>query len=75
LWFGQIYDVKPYQLPTITLPLAAVTTEVVVRPTEVMADQQLKAQEKQRVFDVIPDFYTSYLWDAVGCAVCEWANQ
>jgi hypothetical protein len=38
-----------YQLPTMTLLLAAVTTEVVVRPMAVMADQQLKAQEKQRV--------------------------
>src|SRR5579859_7895023 len=28
-----------YQLPTITLPIATVTTEVVVRPTEVIADR------------------------------------
>jgi hypothetical protein len=55
---------EAYQLPRITLALAGVTTEVVVRPTDVIADQQLKAQEKQRVFGVIPDFYTSYVWNA-----------
>jgi hypothetical protein len=36
----------------------------VVRPTEVIAQMQVKAQEKQRLAGVLPNFYTSYVWDA-----------
>jgi len=53
-----------YQMPGIVLSIATATTEIVVQPTEVIAAQQMKAEEKQRLFGVIPDFYTSYLWNA-----------
>ena len=35
-----------------------------MRPTEVIAQMQIKAQEKQRVLSVLPNFYTSYIWNA-----------
>lgn len=50
-----------YQLPDITLQLDSVSTEVTVRPTEVIAAEQIRAEEKQRFFGVIPNFYTSYV--------------
>ena len=34
-----------------------------MRPTEVIAQMQIKAQEKQRVLGVLPNFYTSYIWN------------
>jgi hypothetical protein len=48
-----------YEIPSIVLPIAAATTEVVVRPTEVIAEEQMKAEERQRVFGIVPNFYTS----------------
>jgi hypothetical protein len=53
-----------FQLPTIVLSVATTPTSFVVRHTEVIAAQQVKAEEKQRVIGVIPNFYTSYIWDA-----------
>jgi hypothetical protein len=53
-----------YQIPNTVLSVRTTSTEIVVRPTEVIAAQQMKAEEKQRVFGVIPDFYTSYVWNA-----------
>lgn len=55
---------QAFQIPTFVLSVAAASTAVVVRPTEVVAARQMKAEEKQRVVGVIPDFYTSYVWDA-----------
>jgi hypothetical protein len=52
------------ELPGIKLKIASAATEVVVQPTEVIAAQQIKAEEKQRLLAVIPDFYTSYVWNA-----------
>jgi hypothetical protein len=55
---------QTYEVPSVSLSIATATTEVVVQPTEVIAARQMKAEEKQRVFGVIPDFYTSYVWNA-----------
>jgi hypothetical protein len=55
---------QAYEVPSVKLSVATATTEVVVQPTDVIAAQQIKAEEKQRVFGVIPDFYTSYIWNA-----------
>ena len=55
---------QTYEMPSVRLSIAATTTEVVVEPTDVIAAQQVKAEEKQRVFGIIPDFYTSYVWNA-----------
>lgn len=51
--------------PVITLAIPTQKAEVVVGvPTEEIAQEQIKEQEKQRVFGVIPNFYVSYLPDA-----------
>jgi hypothetical protein len=52
------------EVAKIELSIAPLKTEVVVRPTEVIAQMQIKAQEKQRVLGVFPNFYTSYTWNA-----------
>ncbi|MEZ2347353.1 carboxypeptidase-like regulatory domain-containing protein [Terriglobus sp. RCC_193] len=52
------------EAPPIRLPVASDATEITVRPTEVIAEEQIRAQEKQRVFGVFPNFYVSYIWDA-----------
>lgn len=53
-------------VPTITLILAATTTQVRVglTPTEI-AEVQIQAEEAQRVLGFIPNFYVSYVPDAV----------
>ncbi len=56
---------QSYQVPGISLSIASATTEVTVLPTEVLAAQQIKAQEKQRVLGIVPNFYVSYVHDAV----------
>ena len=55
---------QSYEIPDVMLSISAGTTIVVVEPTEVIAARQVKAEEKQRVFGAVPDFYTSYVWDA-----------
>ena len=53
------------QLPIIALPIATsnVTVQVVVTQEQV-ANEQVTAQIHQRVFGVLPNFYTSFVWDA-----------
>jgi hypothetical protein len=53
------------ELPQIVMAVAGTTTEVrvVVTPTE-LAQEQVKAAEQQRVLGVLPNFYSSYIWDA-----------
>ena len=55
---------QSYEIPNITLSVAMANTEVTVRPTEVIAAEQIKAEEKQRVLGVIPNFYVSYVYNA-----------
>ena len=56
---------EKYELPKIALPVAPENTSVNVTVTEdELATAEVKQQEKQRVLGVIPNFYTSYLWDA-----------
>jgi hypothetical protein len=55
----QVYDV-----PRILLPVARANTSVTVRPTEEVAAQQVKAEERQRIAGIVPSFYTSYVYDA-----------
>jgi hypothetical protein len=54
---------QPYEVPNISLSVASADTEVIVRPTEVIAAEQIKAEEKQRLFGVLPNFYVSYVKD------------
>jgi hypothetical protein len=54
-----------HEMQHISLPIAATSTDVQVTVTqEEIAQEQLHAQEQQRVFGVLPNFYTSYIWDA-----------
>jgi hypothetical protein len=52
-------------LTGISLRLARVEVTVTVVPPEVLATQQLKAQEQQRIVGVIPNFYVAYEPNAV----------
>jgi hypothetical protein len=54
-----------HELPQIVLAVAGTTTEVHVDVTQAeLAQEQIKAAEQQRVFGVLPNFYSSYIWDA-----------
>jgi hypothetical protein len=55
-----------YTVPQITMALATAVTEVrVVVSRAEIAEDQIKAEEKQRVLGVIPNFYVSYDHHAV----------
>jgi hypothetical protein len=56
---GQVYEMSGIQLS-----IAPQKQMIVVRPTEVIAQMQMKAEEKQRLVGVLPNFYTSYVWNA-----------
>ncbi len=53
-------------VPPIQLTIAPAATEVHVSPTPTveLAEEQIKMEEKQRVFGVIPNFYVTYIPDA-----------
>ena len=52
-------------LPQIALSLATQITEIRVSPPlKEIAQDQLKDQEKQRVFGIVPNFYVSYVGEA-----------
>jgi hypothetical protein len=53
-----------HTLPKIALVLAPVVTQVVVKPVSVIAAEQLKQQERQRVLGVVPNFYVTYIPNA-----------
>jgi Carboxypeptidase regulatory-like domain len=51
--------------PEINLAPMATTTNVEVMVTRTqLATEQLKSQEQQRVLGILPNFYSSYIWDA-----------
>jgi hypothetical protein len=54
---------QSYLVPSIALSVASAMTEVTVRPTEVIAAEQIKAEEKQRLLGIVPNFYVSYAKD------------
>ncbi|MEO6802980.1 MAG: carboxypeptidase-like regulatory domain-containing protein [Granulicella sp.] len=54
-----------HELARIALPLAVANVDVQVTVTQVeIAQEQIELQEKQRLFGVLPNFYSSYIWDA-----------
>jgi Carboxypeptidase regulatory-like domain len=55
---------QAYEVSNISLSVAAMDMEVTVRPTEVIAAEQIRAEEKQRLLGVMPNFYVSYVKDA-----------
>ncbi|HEV2578025.1 MAG TPA: carboxypeptidase-like regulatory domain-containing protein [Acidobacteriaceae bacterium] len=57
---GQIYS-----LPEISLPIAQTEADITVTlTTEELAETELHNELHQRVLGVLPNFYTSYQWDA-----------
>ena len=53
------------EMPQVSLPVASANTEVQVVVTQVeLAREQIRAEEKQRVLGVLPNFYSSYIWNA-----------
>jgi hypothetical protein len=54
---------QSYVVPDITLSVGGAVTSVMVRPTEVIAAEQIKAEEKQRLLGIVPNFYVSYAHD------------
>ena len=55
---------QAYEVPDVSLSISTANMEVTVRPTDLIAAEQIRAEEKQRLVGVIPNFYTSYIFDA-----------
>jgi hypothetical protein len=63
---GALRSGENYTFPLITLSLATQTTEIHVTPsTEEIAQEQVEDLEKQRVLGIVPNFYVSYVSEAV----------
>jgi hypothetical protein len=65
---GSVQPGQAVEVPPITLSLASVTTEVRVVPPQVIAEAQIKEQEKQRVLGIVPNYYVSYIPNAAPLA-------
>jgi hypothetical protein len=57
-------DTPSLTLPHIVLTVESFSTFVTVRSTAAVAEEQIKDQEGQRLFGVVPNFYVSYVPDA-----------
>jgi len=55
---------QAYEVPDVSLSIATANIEVTVRPIELIAAEQIRAEEKQRLVGIIPNFFTSYIFDA-----------
>ncbi|MFZ0522445.1 MAG: carboxypeptidase-like regulatory domain-containing protein [Candidatus Acidiferrales bacterium] len=64
---GVLHPGEYFVAPQIVLAVATAITEVRVSPLSPveLAEEQIKDQEKQRVFGVIPNFYVTYVPNAV----------
>jgi len=62
---GSLHSGEPYNIPPRPLAPATQTTVVVSAAPVEVAEAQVKAQEKQRMLAVIPNFYVTYIPDAV----------
>jgi len=51
-------------VPTITLSVSSVATSVTVRDKEQVSEEQVQIAVQQRIGGVIPNFYSSYDWNA-----------
>ena len=61
-----LHEGESYDVPHIVLRIAVATTNVdVVLSRHDIAQEQVKAQEKQRVLGIFPNFFVSYVWNAV----------
>jgi hypothetical protein len=58
---GFLHPEEALEMPHLALAIAGATTEVQVRVTTYeLAEEQIKAEETQRVLGVIPNFYVTY---------------
>ena len=63
---GVLHPGESYTVPKMALTDASNTSEVEVTLTRTeLAEKEIKIEEKQRVLGVVPNFYVSYLPDAV----------
>jgi Carboxypeptidase regulatory-like domain len=63
---GTVSAGETHIVPQVVLTVAAQVTQVTVGLTQVeLAEVQIKDQEQQRVLGIIPNFYVSYVPDAV----------
>jgi hypothetical protein len=63
---GNLYAGEIFTVPALALMVATATTELRVVPTPAeVAEDQIKDQEKQRVLGLVPNFYVSYVYNAV----------
>ncbi len=61
----QLTPGEEHELPPAQLQIATATTQVDVTFTQYdLAQEQLHAQEQQRIFAIFPNFYVSYIWKA-----------
>jgi hypothetical protein len=67
-WTGPEIVLQPggnYELSHIVLRIATTHTDVEVTLTlHEVAEEQVKAEERQRILGVVPNFYVSYVWHA-----------
>jgi hypothetical protein len=62
---GTLRSGETYAIPKIALIVAAASTEMRVSPATVdVAQDEIKVEEQQRVFGVLPNFYVSYIANA-----------
>jgi hypothetical protein len=62
---GILHPGETYTVPRIALIVAAASTEMRVTPASIdIAQDEIKVEEQQRVFGVIPNFYVSYVTNA-----------
>jgi hypothetical protein len=62
---GTLHSGEVYLAPPVALPLATFSTEIHVRVSRIeIAQEQIKAQEQQRILGFFPNFYVSYVADA-----------
>jgi hypothetical protein len=63
---GTVHPGEAYVVPKVVMLVATQVTQVTVSLTQVeLAETQVKEQEKQRILGIVPNFYVSYLPDAV----------
>jgi len=67
-WVSKDVVLRPgedYDVPAVELNIASAITEVQVKYSQhEVAEDEVRAEEKQRVLGVIPNFYVSYVWNA-----------
>ena len=62
---GDLHPGEVSILPQIILAIATVTTQVRAISQAELAEQQIKVEEKQRVFGLVPNFFVTYVGNAV----------